>query len=114
MGPARPRAFVIKGAEEVSYALFLNPMFSSGNLMCEQLQQMQRLQLAGSLAGGIAHDLNNELTLILGNLDLALDQLPVGCDVCDSLEQAKSAASRCADMSRRLLSFSSDRRTRMV
>ena len=82
--------------------------------MCEQLQQMQRLQMAGHLAGGIAHDLNNELTLILGNIELALDQLPAGYDVCDSLEYARSAASRCADMSRRLLSVSRDRRTKMT
>jgi signal transduction histidine kinase len=82
--------------------------------MCEQLQQMQRLQLAGTLAGGIAHDLNNELTLILGNLDLALDQLPAGYDVSDSIEHAKNAASRCADMSRRLLSISRDRRLDMI
>jgi two-component system, cell cycle sensor histidine kinase and response regulator CckA len=82
--------------------------------MCEQLQQMQRLQMAGTLAGGIAHDLNNELTLILGNIELALDQLPAGYEVCDSLEHAKSAASRCADMSRRLLTISRDRRANMT
>jgi signal transduction histidine kinase len=82
--------------------------------MCDQIQQMRRLQLAGNLAGGIAHDLNNELTLILGNLDVALDQLPAGYDVCDSLEHAKSAASRCADMTRRLLSVSHDRRTKIT
>ena len=86
----------------------------SGYLMSEQIQQMQRLQLAGVLAGGIAHDLNNEITLILGNIDLALDHLPAGYDVSDSLEYARSAASRCADMSRRLLSISRDRRTAMT
>ncbi len=82
--------------------------------MSEHLQQMQRLQQAGTLAGGIAHGLNNELTLILGNIELALDQLPAGYDVCDSLEHARSAASRCADMSRQLLSVSRDRRTDMT
>jgi signal transduction histidine kinase len=71
--------------------------------MREQIQYMQQLQLAGTLASGIAHDLNNELTLILGNLELALDRLPAGYDACDSLESAKTAASRCAGMSRRLL-----------
>ena len=75
---------------------------------------MQRPQLAGTLAGGMAHDLNNELTLMLGNIDLALDQLPAGYDVSDSLEHAKSAASRCAEMSRRLLSVSRDRRSTMT
>jgi len=82
--------------------------------MTDQLQQMQRLQLAGTLAGGIAHDLNNELTLILGNLELALEQLPAGYDVCDSLEHARSAAGRCADMSQHLLSVSCDRRNTMA
>jgi signal transduction histidine kinase len=82
--------------------------------MCQQIQQMQRLQLAGTLAGGIAHDLNNELTLILGNIEVALDQLPAGYDVCESLENAKSAASRCADMSRRLLAVSRDRHAKMM
>ncbi len=82
--------------------------------MSEELQQMQRLQLAGTLAGGIAHDLNNELTLVLGNIELALDQLPAGYSVCDSLENAKSAASRCAEMSRQLLVVSRDRNTSMT
>jgi signal transduction histidine kinase len=82
--------------------------------MTEQIQHMQRLQLAGTLAGGIAHDLNNELTLILGNLDLALDQLPAGDEASDSIEHAKSAASRCADMSRRLLAVSRERRPAMT
>ncbi len=71
--------------------------------MSEQLQQMQRLQMAGTLASGIAHDLNNQLTLVLGNIDLALDHLPAGYDAHDLLELAKTAAGRCADMSHRLL-----------
>jgi two-component system, cell cycle sensor histidine kinase and response regulator CckA len=70
--------------------------------MTDQIQHMQRLQLAGTLASGIAHDLNNELTLILGNLEVAMDRLPPGYDVQDWLDHARSAAGRCADMSRRL------------
>ncbi len=76
----------------------------------EQIQHMQRLQLAGQLAGGIAHELNNQLTLILGNLELALDQLPAGDNACESLEGARSAAGRCADMSRQLVTVSRQRR----
>ena len=74
--------------------------------MSEQIQHMQRLQMAGTLAGGIAHDLNNQLTLVLGNIDLALDHLPAGYDAHDLLELAKTAAGRCADMSHRLLHLS--------
>jgi two-component system cell cycle sensor histidine kinase/response regulator CckA len=79
--------------------------------MSEQIQHMQRLQLTGTLAGGIAHDLNNELTLVLGNLEIALDRLPDSFDAFDSLELARTAASRCADMSRRLLYLGREKRT---
>lgn len=82
--------------------------------MSEYLQKMQRLHLAGTLASGIAHDLNNQLTIVLGNLDLALDHLPAGYDAHDSLEFAKTAASRCADMSRRLLYLGREKRTMMT
>ncbi|HEY3836358.1 MAG TPA: histidine kinase dimerization/phospho-acceptor domain-containing protein, partial [Bryobacteraceae bacterium] len=71
---------------------------------------MQRLQLAGTLAGGIAHDLNNELTLVLGNIEMALDRLPSGYDAYDALELARTAAGRCADMSRRLLTLGRENR----
>jgi signal transduction histidine kinase len=65
---------------------------------------MQRLQLAGTLASGIAHDLNNQLTLVLGHLDLAINHLPASDDASlDSLQLAKIAARHCADMSQRLL-----------
>jgi signal transduction histidine kinase len=70
--------------------------------MKEQLQHMQRLQLAGALAGGIAHDLNDQLTLVIGGLDLALDRTHHSDKTFDTLELARNAAGRCADMSRRL------------
>jgi two-component system cell cycle sensor histidine kinase/response regulator CckA len=82
--------------------------------MSEQIQQMQRLQLAGTLASGIAHDLNNQLTLVLGNLEVAMDHLPAGYDAHGSLALAKTAASRCADMSRRLLYLGRESRNVMA
>ncbi len=82
--------------------------------MSEHLQQMQRLQLAGTLAGGIAHDLNNQLTLVLGNLQLAMDRIPETYDAYDSLALARTAAGRCADMSRRLLFLGRERRKVMT
>lgn len=74
----------------------------------DQMQHMQRLQLAGTLASGIAHDLNNELTLILGNIEVAKGRLPYGNDAWDWLDLAARAANRCAAMSRRLLDLSRD------
>jgi len=74
--------------------------------MREQIEHMQQLQLAGTLSSGIAHDLNDQLTLVLGSLEMALHRLPASYDAYDSLELAKTAAGRCADMSRRLLHLS--------
>lgn len=71
--------------------------------MSEQIQHMQRLHLAGVLASGIAHDLNNQLTLVLGHLDLALGRLPESDPARESLDLATTAASHCAAMSQRLL-----------
>jgi signal transduction histidine kinase len=74
--------------------------------MTDQIEHLQRMELAGTLAGGIAHDLNNELTLVMGNLEIAIDRLPEGYEVHDWLYLAKTAAGRCAEMSRRLLLLS--------
>jgi signal transduction histidine kinase len=82
--------------------------------MSEHIQQLQQLQMAGYLAGGIGHELNNQLTVILGSLEMALDQLPAGFEAGDALEHAKAAASRCADLSRHLVSVSRDRRSDMT
>ena len=102
----------MKNVEDAESKFFVIQELSE--FMSEQMQQMQRLQLAGTLAGGIAHDLNNQLTVVLGNLELAMNHLPDGEDVFDSLRLAKTAASRCADMSRRLLYLGRGARTRMA
>jgi signal transduction histidine kinase len=71
-----------------------------------QLQHIQRLQLAGTLASGIAHDLNNQLTLVLGHLQVAVDRLPATEeDTLDSLRLAQIAAGHCANLSQRLLNL---------
>ncbi|MEQ9045473.1 MAG: ATP-binding protein [Sneathiellaceae bacterium] len=71
----------------------------------EQLRHAQRLEAVGKLTGGIAHDFNNLLTVVLGNMDLALessDQTPELRELC---EAALHAAERGAELTRRLLAF---------
>jgi signal transduction histidine kinase len=82
--------------------------------MTSQIEHIQRLQLTGTLASGIAHDLNNELTLVLGNLQIAMGRLPNNDNARDWMNQARNAAGRCAEMSRRLLHLSGTPRPRMT
>ena len=70
-----------------------------------QLQQSQKMDAIGQLTGGIAHDFNNLLGIILGNLDL-LEDFAASSDAATSrVQAAQRAASRGADLTRRLLAF---------
>jgi len=59
----------------------------------------------GRLAGGVAHDFNNMLQAILGNVALALDDLPPGTSVRENLEEIQKSAQRSAELTRQLLAF---------
>jgi len=70
------------------------------------LQQTQKLESLGVLAGGVAHDFNNLLVGVLGNAALAIDALPAGSPVRDSLESIELAARRAAELTRQMLAYS--------
>ncbi len=70
-----------------------------------ELQEAQRLEAIGSLAGGVAHDFNNILSVILGHGELALLELPPGSAVRDQVEQIVVAATQAADLTRQLQAF---------
>jgi polar amino acid transport system substrate-binding protein len=72
----------------------------------EQLRQSQKMEAIGQLAGGVAHDFNNILTVIMGYCNL-LNLRPtfVGRDK-DALEHINSAAEKAAQLTRGLLAFS--------
>jgi CheY-like chemotaxis protein len=69
------------------------------------LRKDQKLEMMGALAGFIAHDLNNELTVILGNVGLSLDALDPDHSLYEGLLEAQQATHRCVAMTRALLNL---------
>jgi len=71
-----------------------------------QLEHSQRMETVGTLAGGIAHDVNNQLAAILGQLHLCRETLPDGHSALNRIHRAEEATRRCAQTTKALLSFS--------
>ena len=72
----------------------------------EQLRHAYKLESVGTLTGGIAHDFNNILGIIVGNTELALDDVPEWNPAHFNLKEIKDAGLRAADIVRQLLSYS--------
>lgn len=71
----------------------------------EQLLQSQKMEAVGRLAGGVAHDFNNMVGVIIGHTELALRQLEPGHRLFANLQEVRKAAGRSADLTRQLLAF---------
>lgn len=71
-----------------------------------KLQETQRLESLGLLAGGVAHDFNNLLTGVINYTSLAWSQVEDGSQAQQFLERAETAARRAADLTRQLLAYS--------
>ena len=71
-----------------------------------QVRHAQKLESLGVLAGGIAHDFNNILMAILGNADLALDELSPMSPARGSIREIEKAAKRAAELVKQMLAYS--------
>ena len=72
----------------------------------EQLRNAQQLEAIGRLAGGVAHDFNNILSIIMGHGELLLGDLGADERARNGLEQIRRAADRAASLTQQLLAFS--------
>jgi PAS domain S-box-containing protein len=71
-----------------------------------QLLHAQKMETIGTLSGGIAHDFNNLLGIILGNAELAMDDLPEWHPAKSNFNEIRTASLRARDVVKQLLSFS--------
>ncbi|GAW66368.1 histidine kinase [Geoanaerobacter pelophilus] len=74
--------------------------------LAEQLLQSQKMEAVGQLAGGVAHDFNNMLGVIIGNAELAMMGVEPTGKLHERLQGIQDAANRSADITRQLLAFS--------
>ncbi|MBF0232689.1 MAG: transporter substrate-binding domain-containing protein [Desulfamplus sp.] len=70
-----------------------------------QLIQAQKMESVGRLAGGVAHDFNNMLGVILGHTELALLKAEEDNDLISDLKEIQNAAKRSANLTKQLLAF---------
>ncbi len=70
-----------------------------------QLAQSQKMESIGRLAGGVAHDFNNMLSVILGHVQLSLDALDTTHPLFNVLQEINKAALRSAELTNQLLAF---------
>jgi two-component system cell cycle sensor histidine kinase/response regulator CckA len=71
----------------------------------DQVRQAQKLEAVGRLAGGVAHDFNNTLAVILGHTEFALSELPADHPMLADLQAIQRAAQHSAALTRQLLTY---------
>ena len=71
----------------------------------DRLRQAQKMEAVGRLAGGVAHDFNNMLGVILGNTEMAMEEVDPVLPLFAALKEIRTAAERSADLTKQLLVF---------
>ncbi len=103
IGPEGNVESVISFARDISA---LRKVEEEKRTLKQQLTQAQKMETIGRLAGGVAHDFNNILTGITGNIALALMEVDPDDPLFELLQEVYDSSERAADLTRQLLTFS--------
>jgi PAS domain S-box-containing protein len=90
---------------EALYSISVQRDITQQKELESQFRQAQKMEAVGKLAGGVAHDFNNALAVILGYAELALAKVDPAQTPYAELQQIRDAGWRAADIIRQLLAF---------
>ena len=95
-----------RDTEQIAYLTELNRLLEEMHRSEEAIAHQQRLQIMGTMTGGIAHEFNNLLTPIMGYADLLLLELDEGSDSYDSALEIYEASAKAKEMIQQISSLS--------
>jgi two-component system, cell cycle sensor histidine kinase and response regulator CckA len=91
---------------EITHFVAIKQDVSENRLLAQQLHQAQKMESVGRLAGGVAHDFNNMLGVIIGYSELLEEQVDGNEELTHRTQEIKKAGHRAASLTRQLLAFS--------
>src|SRR5450756_827480 len=94
-----------QGDGQTSFLAFVNDITDRKRVQA-QLLQSQKMEAVGELAGGVAHDFNNMLTGILGNVAIMKESISLNDPLRENVDAVRTAAEEAANLTRGLLTFS--------
>ena len=109
---ANPYGYILKPFQDkdlevtIEMALYVAKVDAKRRKAEEALRQTQKLESLGTLTGGIAHDFNNLLSIIMGNIELAIDDLKPEAYPNSNLREAKKASLKAKELANQLIAFS--------
>lgn len=101
-------------AGKITYFMSFKENISEQKRLEAQLRQAQKMEAVGQLAGGVAHDFNNILTVIIGFGEMLQNTLPDADPKRKQMEQILAAANRATQLTRSLLAFSRKQHMQLV